>query len=420
MRESAYASELRGRRSDQSRENIKKVRGLIRRVENRGYATLGRLAEYFETLRAGDESNAVVEARGCVQLMTIHAAKGLEFPIVFVVNLQNPGRGRHQGISVIDRSVDGEPEVAFRSTEGTKLEERRESEELRRLLYVAMTRARDRLYLAAQVGEDGFLKHATRSLAGLFPPSLRDVFPRAAAAAPDVDEVFWDAPGQRFAFRVLRPDSGSESLPALPAPPPPPLDRAPLTWPGEVRQATTYGALDAATVIAPPSMDPTGRTPGAATSRTEDRIAGTLVHRLLQWAGPRQPSTAEWQEAYDRLVRPEALVDVHDPALLRREVVRAAEALRNRTRLAELLAGGTCWYETPFSWRPPESPGVVVRGTIDCLVVGPDGAMTVVEIKTGAPRPEHAAQLATYLEALRARHLDVHIRGEVVYSPPGE
>jgi hypothetical protein len=101
-------------------------------------------------------------------------------------------------------------------------------------------------------------------------------------------------------------------------------------------------------------------------------------------------------------------------------VVRASDALRNRTRLADLLAGGTCWYETPFSWRPPGAPGVVVRGTIDCLVVGPDGAMTVIEIKTGAPRPEHAAQLATYLEALRARHLDVHIRGEVVYSPPGE
>ena len=58
LRESAYAFELRGRRLDQARENVKKVRALVRRVENRGYATLGRLADYFETLRAGDESNA--------------------------------------------------------------------------------------------------------------------------------------------------------------------------------------------------------------------------------------------------------------------------------------------------------------------------------------------------------------------------
>jgi ATP-dependent exoDNAse (exonuclease V) beta subunit len=433
MRESAYASELRGRRTDQSRENIKKVRGLIRRVENRGYATLGRLAEYFETLRAGDESNAVVEARGCVQLMTIHAAKGLEFPIVFVVNLQHPGRGRHQGISVIDRSVDGEPEVAFRSTDGTRLEDRRETEELRRLLYVAVTRARDRLYLAAQVGEDGFLKHAARSLAGLFPPSLRDVFPKAAAHLPAgtqgaPDEVFWEAPGQRFAFRVCRPgprpdDAEVAGASAVLTPGGPALDRTPLRWNREVRQATAWGDAagqsESAWVSAPdPDAHQSGR------SRTEERVAGTLVHRLLQWAGARRPSSAEWADAYARVIRPEMLVDVHDPEVLRADVVAAAEALRNRTRLGELLAQGACWYEIPFSWHPPaaapHAQPVVVRGTIDCLVVEASGAMTVVEIKTGRPRPEHQAQLAIYLEALRARYSDVEIRGEVVYSPPGD
>ena len=46
VRESAYTFEMRGRRLDQARENVKKVRALVRRVENRGYATVGRLAEY--------------------------------------------------------------------------------------------------------------------------------------------------------------------------------------------------------------------------------------------------------------------------------------------------------------------------------------------------------------------------------------
>ncbi len=423
MRESAYGAELQGRRRDQSRENIKKVRSLIRRVENRGYATLGRLAEYFETLRAGDESNAVVEAKGCVQLMTIHAAKGLEFPVVFVVNLQAPGRGRHQGISVISRSVDGEPEVAFRSTDGTQLEDRRETEELRRLLYVAMTRARDRLYLAAQVDKDGYLKHAARSLAGLFPPSLRDVFPKAASAAPGVDEVFWEAPGQRFALRVCRPDALVESREPEreSGAPTQVVDREPLRPSGLVQQATAYRRAETEAVVIPVPATVSGHETGR--SRTEERIAGTLVHRLLQWAGSRRPSPDAWAEAYGRLVRPEELVDVHDPGVLARAVVDAAEALRNRTRLTELLASGTCWYETAFSWRPPVSPGeppVVVRGSIDCLVVEPSGAMTVVEIKTGAPRPEHQAQLETYLAALRAQYSDVPIRGEVVYSPRGD
>ena len=42
LHESAYACELRGRGHAQARENLKKLRGLVRRLQNRGYATLAR------------------------------------------------------------------------------------------------------------------------------------------------------------------------------------------------------------------------------------------------------------------------------------------------------------------------------------------------------------------------------------------
>ena len=63
MKESAYAAELRGPRLAQARENVKKVRALTRRLQNRGYATIGRVAEHLARLSAGDESNAIIDAR---------------------------------------------------------------------------------------------------------------------------------------------------------------------------------------------------------------------------------------------------------------------------------------------------------------------------------------------------------------------
>ena len=101
LAETAYAFETRGPGRRQARENLKKLRGMVGRFQNRGYATLARVADHLDELAVGDESNAAIDARDAVSLMTVHAAKGLEFPIVFVVNL---GRGTG-GVARADSGV---------------------------------------------------------------------------------------------------------------------------------------------------------------------------------------------------------------------------------------------------------------------------------------------------------------------------
>jgi ATP-dependent exoDNAse (exonuclease V) beta subunit len=193
LRQTGYTYELQGPRRLQARENLKKLRGLIRRIQNRGYATLERIAEHLDRLAVGDESNAAIDAVDAVNLMTVHAAKGLEFPVVFVVNM---GRGTGNARAPIRVGVDAadEPSVAIADyqSESDDDAQAREREETKRLLYVALTRARDRLYLSAIV-QNGTCRTTRGSLGEVLPRSLVSLFAQAGSGRP----VAWAAASGR-------------------------------------------------------------------------------------------------------------------------------------------------------------------------------------------------------------------------------
>ncbi len=204
--ESAYAFEIAGHRRQQAWENLKKLRALIRRVQNRGYATLARIAEHIDSLSAGDESNAVIEAIDAVNLMTVHASKGLEFPVVFIVNMARGAGGPPRPVRVIADGDAGEASVSVSPfvSESDEIEREREQHETRRLLYVAMTRARDRLYLSS-VLKDGAMAAGRGGLGEVLPDTLKAVF----TAGPADGLVTWtSASGRTFGFRVCRPTPG--------------------------------------------------------------------------------------------------------------------------------------------------------------------------------------------------------------------
>jgi len=417
LRESTYAFELRGRRSRQARENVKKVRTVVRRVGSRGYATLERLASYFETLRAGEESNAVVEAAGAVNLMTIHAAKGLEFPVVVVVNLHQPGRRRAAGISVIERGPGDEPVVAFGSSAATEIEEQRETEELRRLLYVAVTRARDRLYLAGET-EAGTLRRPQRSLAALLPPSLAAAFgaassPGAPGGVPGQDDEYvrWEHRTGSFDFRVCRPacspiDTIAPAPDAIPGARPV-IDTPTIRVPGPVRASVTG-------VDSPGTLE--AGSPPRSLAAASDRLLGTIVHRLFQRATSLPLDVPALRHTVAGLVKPAEMVDVDDPDAFATAAAELYARLRGRADVMQLLGSGQCLYEVPFTFVPDDRPDVLLRGVIDCVVMAPDGQATVVEFKTGAARPEHRAQASLYASALAAALGLPSIDHKIVYA----
>ena len=125
----------------------------------------------------------MIDAVDAVNLMTVHAAKGLEFPVVFLVNLGKGAGGTRTPIRLVTEDAHGEPFVAvgdFESDADVEFADR-EEEETKRLLYVAITRARDRLYLSAVVPAVPW-KPARGSLGDVIPRSLADTIGSAASS----------------------------------------------------------------------------------------------------------------------------------------------------------------------------------------------------------------------------------------------
>lgn len=132
----------------------------------------------------------------CVQLMTLHSAKGLEFPLVFLVGLED-------GLFPTQRSCDNPDKL----------------EEERRLAYVGITRARERLVLCyAESRRQYGSEHMTmpsRFLAELPAHLLTEVRPRAriarpvyAARAPNGHAELEDQPALRLGQRVRHASFG--------------------------------------------------------------------------------------------------------------------------------------------------------------------------------------------------------------------
>ena len=154
---------------EQEVANIKKFIRIVQDFEKEG-RSLSDIRAYFEN-KAGSNEEAKAglntEEMDAVKIMTIHTAKGLEFPVVFVIGLDDEmGGGKSEAVKMKEMENQVKvvylPDSDFRKTDLEYLEfGEKESEEEKRILYVALTRARDILVLSGVRGEKptGFLKY---------------------------------------------------------------------------------------------------------------------------------------------------------------------------------------------------------------------------------------------------------------------
>jgi len=153
------AREVLALRGFQSLANLNKLGRTLRSLQ--GEATFSQVIEVLSTMDeeglAETESRLMEERSNAVRILSIHKSKGLDFPVVFVAALGIKRKNRNRSILAdFHRSktfgLSIGPKESGLQTPGwkalTEEERKRESAELIRLLYVALTRARDHLVLS--------------------------------------------------------------------------------------------------------------------------------------------------------------------------------------------------------------------------------------------------------------------------------
>ncbi len=390
----AAAAPLRDRGGLSSLQNLRKLAARARCFETEGTgASAAEFTRWLKTLTRDDtskeaESPAFEEKEDVVRMMSIHKAKGLQFKTVVLINLFRERRKsesfvwvRDGGHERLEAKFGDQTKLAFRTLrfkEAEQAEEKRQTAEVVRLLYVAATRAEERL-VVSKIEPKG-KQNPARYLEHLRPDVEKLASADAASKRPAVGSTPKDDPGELLRLREAistRPERfRARFRPAVPLKPSEAAEEA-----QEPPAAADGGSSDAALAF------------GRAVHRTLEAVSLTAGSADIERAALHAAGEAEI------------------PARAEEVAADAARALRtavlDRARRAA-ARGAILRREMPFQ-SGTDGGAPMVIGTID-LVFEEESGLVVVDYKTGRADPtgiaarveEYRGQLRLYARSVEA------------------
>lgn len=274
--------------------NLTRLIELALEIDSGRYPSVGRFVARLQSLQqqeqdAPDEGTPL-HAGSRVRIMTIHAAKGLEAPVVFLADATNTGRSMQAHRAIVDWPADAANPNSFllagkkeqRDPFTQEILERHESAEAREdanLLYVAITRPKQHLYISGCRPKRG----KELGWYGLMAAQCRDH--ESESSRDEIDEsspIIINSGEQALTATIIASESIS-SVAILPT-------AKVLTQPLEVRPSSTVISPSHTTVDHLPAET---REPSSYENNATDddgRLRGIAIHRMLQLLCEQQPA----------------------------------------------------------------------------------------------------------------------------------
>jgi len=409
--ETILSGPLQGRRKllarlgAEARDPIEELLSSALEFESKGAASLQAFLDWFargdvEIVR--DPS----QPQDAVRVMTVHGSKGLQSPVLILADAcADPDRaGRGSRMAALD--LDGAKLPVFRPKKDELAEplrahverqDRLDREEHWRLLYVALTRAEERLYLGGALGARDANGPAQASWYSAVAEALAGLGAEPAASKLWTTETRYGVNEALGAMRTRGAARSSELPPWLHQPAPvearPPRPLAP-------------SALGEEDYPDPPP-------PGPALRAAAER--GRLLHALFERL-PGTPAEQRRALADAWLERSAGVAEAGVRAALVEDACRVVEDQRFAA-----LFGPEALAEAPVA--AVIAGGIVVAGTVDRLLVGAERIL-IADFKTGRHAPAtpaeipaaHLRQMAAYRAALRVIFPDRPVEAVLLYT----
>ncbi len=348
-------------------------------------------------------------ARGEVRVMTVHGAKGLEAPVVILPDTTSRAKAQGPTLMPVELEDGGEGWLMCPGSEKEDCEasnaaraarQGRVDDETLRLLYVALTRARDRIVILGRAcgsGKQGYDD-------GSWWAVLTETFERLGGQVRDIGDG-----RRRFGIDPAVLAAGAASaLAGVEAPAwarvMPPVDPS--------ARYVSPSQMEGAKGISAPS--PLAVAAGGSLGRFR---RGDLIHRLLE----RLPEIAleARPEAAERMLARE--VDLSDEQ--RSEMIASAFGVLEDDRFAEVFGPASRAEVALTGGARVLGAGVVINGRIDRLVITPERVL-VADYKTNRPAPEriedadpaYVLQMATYVAVLERLYPDRPVEAALVWT----